>query len=76
MTLLLILFFSSPTLHPQDTGAIKTLERELYPQDRRIIMLIQEEAKRLRLLKEYKERQATLPSCPIEVGYWYNLDCA
>jgi len=46
---------------------------ELNPLDRAIIFAIKEEMRRQELLRK---RNENLPVCPIEPGYWYNLDCA
>jgi len=77
MKILLLMFaLSGPTFSTQNVKAAESIEKELYPEDRRIIMIIKEEVRRLRLIEERKKRRATMPVCPIEINHWYNLDCA
>jgi hypothetical protein len=73
ITLLLMISLS---IHPQDIEAAKITDAKLYPVDRKIILLIEEEARRLRGLINLRKRRASMPACPIEPNYWYNLDCA
>lgn len=71
--LLILMMLSAPS--QQDVDAAKAIDRELYPQDRRIIFLIKEEAKRLRLIEERRKLRANMPACPIEIRSWFNLEC-
>lgn len=71
--ILLSVLIAGPVVSPRNTEAIKAMERELYPEDRQLIMLIKEEARRIRLIRE---RSASLPVCPIEPDYYWNLNCA
>lgn len=80
-TLLLVIFLSQPApkykdwepvlCHPEDAECVGPVD--LNPLDRRVIFIIMEEMRRQRILRE---RNANLPVCPVEPGYWWNLECA
>lgn len=69
-----MLLYASPS--NQNIDAAKSIDDELYPLEKRIILMIQEESRRLKGLEKRREMRANMPSCPIEVDYWYNLNCA
>lgn len=65
--MMLSLAASDPTA--VDQKAIDALNKALYPLDHKLIMLIQKEAQRI-------QHRAQTPGCPIDPGFWYNLNCA
>lgn len=56
--------------HPEDTECDGPVD--LNPIDRDIVLEILKEAVR----EAQRQRSAELPSCPIEPGRYWNLDCA
>lgn len=63
--------FEPDLCHPEDAACVGPVD--LNPMNRSIIFKISEEVRRQRILRE---RNASLPVCPIEPGYYWNLECA
>ena len=72
-TLLLLISIIS---NPQDTNAAQIIDNELYPPNRTIIILLEEETRRIKGLERIRKMRAEMPACPIQTNYWRDFDCA
>jgi len=71
-----LLLMISVAIHPQDVSAAKIADTDLYPTDRKIILLIEEEDRRLKGLINLRKRRANMPACPIETNQYNLINCA
>ena len=60
----------------QNIRAAREIDNILYPLDKKIMILIEEENRRKISLEKIRKHRAEMPSCPIEIDYWDNLNCA